>query len=1733
MNIHYDFKALAIGFLLTFYSFTVFAAVPTVSGGRYHSMAIDETGQLYAWGDNRFGQLGDGSDQSRWVAMAIPNMTDVIAISGGATHSLILRKDGTVWTSGAIEWLGIGATTLDTCIGSDGLNTTKCSKTFVQVQGLTNVKAISAGFYYSLAVKSDGTIWSWGDNKYGRLGDGTTTYRATPVQITGLANVTSIATSFATSFALKEDGTVMGWGSNSNGEVGDGTQGNNRLSPVQLGISNIKSIAAGLALKTDGTVLVWGFNGYCSNGVTQIDPVTNACLNTLTPTQIPDLSNIKYVNKTYGCFALNNSNQVYGWCSTSSKDGGDQGVFGDGLQNSQRNKPALTMTNLSNVLKISESLDRHRILLTTDCKVWATGDNNQGDLGDSTNAMKLSPVAVKKADGTQLQLCKTYTNGLVAYYPLDGNGNDASGNNNHLTSQNNPLWTQGKVGQAVSLDGLSYLQKNNFNFYTRDFSVCLFANGSSVPENYRFLFAAHSGGNGIGQGDAAIQLHEYKDKSLRPTLTTEDSQGTGILRPSPLSLMEANQWYHLCFSRQGTLQKFYVNGVMTGSVTEAIVSPEFSLQNGLLEIGAPNYYQGGWTTNGRDTAKWKGLIDEVYLYNRALSDTEIVALYNKGTQPASKFKLTYNVTGFGSIGASLNLSPAGTSCGTGCMEYATGTQITVTPTFDSTLSTFSNFSSTTSSATCTANSCTLKMDKDQNVTGWFDKRKYTVSVTKTGTGKGSITGANGLINCGTTCPSQSIQIGVDDSIYIASTEDANSLFQSLQIQPSTISCGTGSNYTNCYIANIKQDISVTVDFKLKPPPIFTSCLNQTELPSAECDVLINLYNSTNGSAWSDSATNNWLKINTPCSWAGITCSNGHVTQIDVSSKNLSGSLPTFKRLYNLERFDASYNSSLVGAMPEFGNPNMALLSLKNTGLSGAIPSYVVSLPLNSLVTFFFNNTQICEPTIGGQLDGTYQQWLAKIGNLQRTNIPCTSSCSLGISNTSASQSASAGSGSFNVTNASCNWTITSNATWLKPVTTSGNSTATINYNVDANTSTQVRAGILTITAGQTTQTFSVTQTGASPAQCNKPVISLTGTILKDGRTINLLNGNLVVRANETFKLAGNLTAATGDTLKEVHITQSGQANPISSGSISQNMFDISKLDLFASPSGSYPLQITATTANCQTPQTFPTTIFIAGPPQVTNLAANGVSGDISLNVGGTIRLTGTVFGDNRDVLTKVTASVNGASFPPNTGNNNATSGSIKQTSYELSQLPLISNVFTTAGNHAVGIWAISELYPFVSGVTTTITSFSVNVTNTTSSPFKLKFPLKNYDPISIISKGKVSSYFDHSVPLINGKYAYAEGTNLDDAIINFKGEIAQRKYGFATNNGKVWSYNVSGFTLHGYKTSSGGQLFYSGHPGYDYATGTDSISARSVYAAADGTIVTSGSNGTCYCASDCGGLGVVAIQHQQGYLTCYMHMTGISAALNQQAIAGVTKLGTESNVAPQSMGIHLHFEVRKNNIPVDPYGWLGKGTDPYTRATNVWLWETPQPTPSSLAVTTLAGIGSTAAIGGGVSSDGINFLKNGIFSTKDSLIVSLTINPEQADITNNVTTRRNTLPTEINSVTDSLPEAEPVFTEEMELPEINTSRTAPEIIGNNALYIVANYEGIWFYKKGEEWKQWNGAIGNLEPYINNITLSPTEEVDVIKGLSGFAGTFLVFAGYRNTTGNIIFNGEPITFTVVP
>jgi alpha-tubulin suppressor-like RCC1 family protein len=223
-------------------------------GSTAHNLAIKTDGTLWSWGDNdEGGALGLGDLTARSSPVQIGALTTWSTITGGALHSLAVKTDGTLWSWGKNLYTGVL-----------GLGNTTNYSSPKQVGALTNWSKINAYNYHNLAIKTDGTMWSWGNGGYGRLGLSNTTYRSSPVQIGALTTWLSISAGVYQGFAIKTDGTMWAWGKNGSAELGLNDTAN-RSSPTQIGALTTWSFISGgdascTAIKTDGTMWTWGYN---------------------------------------------------------------------------------------------------------------------------------------------------------------------------------------------------------------------------------------------------------------------------------------------------------------------------------------------------------------------------------------------------------------------------------------------------------------------------------------------------------------------------------------------------------------------------------------------------------------------------------------------------------------------------------------------------------------------------------------------------------------------------------------------------------------------------------------------------------------------------------------------------------------------------------------------------------------------------------------------------------------------------------------------------------------------------------------------------------------------------------------------------------------------------------------------------------------------------------------------------------------------------------------------------------------------------------------------------------------------------------------------------------------------------------------------------------------------------------------------------------------------------------
>jgi alpha-tubulin suppressor-like RCC1 family protein len=194
--------------------------------GENCSASIKNDGTLWTWGGNDAGQLGDGTVINRSSPVQIGASTDWATVGGRNRTFAAVKTDGTIWSWGRNNHGQIG----------DNSDIIFNRSSPVQIGALTNWSKVEAGFYNFSAVKTDGTLWSWGRNSYGQLGANDIVTRSSPIQIGALTNWANVSGGSSHIAAIKTDQTIWSWGRNNQGQIGDTTT-TNRSSPVQVASS--------------------------------------------------------------------------------------------------------------------------------------------------------------------------------------------------------------------------------------------------------------------------------------------------------------------------------------------------------------------------------------------------------------------------------------------------------------------------------------------------------------------------------------------------------------------------------------------------------------------------------------------------------------------------------------------------------------------------------------------------------------------------------------------------------------------------------------------------------------------------------------------------------------------------------------------------------------------------------------------------------------------------------------------------------------------------------------------------------------------------------------------------------------------------------------------------------------------------------------------------------------------------------------------------------------------------------------------------------------------------------------------------------------------------------------------------------------------------------------------------------------------------------------------------------
>ena len=337
---------------------------------------VATTPNAWAWGFNGSGELGDNTATSRTSPVSVVGgFTDWVTVSAGESHTVAVRANGTAWAWGAGGQGRLGNFAIF-----------NISSPVSVVGGFTDWVQVSAGGSHTAAVRANGTAWAWGNNGNGRLGEGTTTSRRSPVSVVGeFTDWVTVSAGFAHTAAVRANGTVWAWGSNWIGQLGDGTT-TSRSSPVSVvgEFTDWVTVSAGsnhnAAVRANGTVWAWG-----SNGRSQLGDGT--ATGRSSPVSVvggfTDWVTVSAGNDHTAAVRANGT--VWAWGNNNS------GLLGDGTT-TRRSSPVSVVGGFTDWVTVSAG--RHTAAVRANGTAWAWGRNFAGQLGDGTETDKNSPVSV-------------------------------------------------------------------------------------------------------------------------------------------------------------------------------------------------------------------------------------------------------------------------------------------------------------------------------------------------------------------------------------------------------------------------------------------------------------------------------------------------------------------------------------------------------------------------------------------------------------------------------------------------------------------------------------------------------------------------------------------------------------------------------------------------------------------------------------------------------------------------------------------------------------------------------------------------------------------------------------------------------------------------------------------------------------------------------------------------------------------------------------------------------------------------------------------------------------------------------------------------------------------------------------------------------------------------------------------------------------------------------------------
>ena len=641
----------------------VMAPMAANASGAWKSVATGETGgtcairadnSLWCWGDNNAGNLGDGTSTQRNIPVSVSGGGTWTQVSKGDLHSCGIKSDQSLWCWGS------------NFAGQVGDNTQFNSYSVpTAVSGGGAWKYVAAGGSsvsgFTCGIKSDDTLWCWGDNTSGQLGDNSTTQRLIPTAINGGGTWKMVATGYAHACGIKSDDTLWCWGENGNGQLGDNSS-TDRLIPTAVnGGGTWKTVATAgdhtCGIRADDTARCWGNNGSGQLG-------DNTWVNSLVPVTLSGGGTWKSIDVAGYQFGgshtcgIKTDDTLWCWGTNTTGSLGINSFTIQGAPTAISGGGAWKSVSLSGA-----NNNAYTCALKSDDTLWCWGSNIASQLTETllsgpsqssgTFTMCSSPTgsvgSIKfNSAFNLLQFCDGAgwvglrggvtppiaqglpTSGLVGYWAFNESSGtsaaDSSGNGNNGTLTNGPLWTTGRAGGALDFDGtndfVNVPDNSLFDFErTNSFSISawIYRDTSTTEDDIIEKVDSTAGWQGYalwlqsdGSGD---------DDRLIISLVTAAS--ADIVTKTPVGSIPQGAWTHIVVTYSGT-------GVASG-VTAYINGVSQAMTVSQDDLGTGSMLNNNSVTIGTDVAngaccEFDGKIDEVRIYNRVLTNAEIQAL---------------------------------------------------------------------------------------------------------------------------------------------------------------------------------------------------------------------------------------------------------------------------------------------------------------------------------------------------------------------------------------------------------------------------------------------------------------------------------------------------------------------------------------------------------------------------------------------------------------------------------------------------------------------------------------------------------------------------------------------------------------------------------------------------------------------------------------------------------------------------------------------------------------------------------------------------------------------------------------------------------------------------------------------------------------------------------------------------------------------------------------------------